>query len=247
MRTERAAAGGFRVNSRLVAAFVLLHTVTLIVVPVWLLPRTPWWGLTLVPVALLSNTLWSLVHEAIHGHLLASRAASERAGRLLATLHGASFRPLRLGHLGHHRYSRTVRERSEVYSPALVSHGVAAVAYYPRILGGLYVLEMVGTIASLLPRRLLAGLARLLDREDTVTGLLMQSLVQPESLAAVRLDAIAVCALYGTSAWLYGGSTWMLALALALRGLLVSIADNADHYGTALDRPREARDLAGPR
>ena len=247
MDTTGAATRGFLVNGSLIAAFALLHGVALLIVPFALLPRSAWWALCLAPVALLSNTLWSLVHEAIHGHLLTDRRANERAGRLLAILHGASFRPLRAGHLAHHRYSRTMRERSEVYDPAAESRSAAAWAYYPRILGGLYVVEILGTVSSLLPRRLLAGLARRLDREDSVAGIVMDSVLQPDALAAVRLDAIAMCALYGTSSWLYGASAWMLAAAIAVRGLLVSIADNAYHYGTALDRPREARNLAGPR
>lgn len=45
----------------------------------------------------------------------------------------------------------------------------------------------------------------------------------------------------------YGGFWWMLLAALAARALVVSVADNAYHYGTALDAPLEAMNLRLPR
>jgi fatty acid desaturase len=244
---RRIASGKFPGNGPAVAGAVLLHAFALFFVPALLLGRSNWWGLALVPFALLSNMLWSLIHEAIHGHLFIHRQGNESAGRVLAILHGASFLPLRLGHYAHHKYSRTVRERAEIYDPSSSSQTGAALRYFLRILGGLYALEVLGTFSSVLPRTVLAVVARSLDREDSVAGPTLQSVLQPGALFAVRFDATAICALYFGSALLYGSSAWMLAVAVCVRGFLISLADNAYHYGTALDRPREALDLAAPR
>ena len=150
-------------NRTLVGLLLGANLVCLIAIPAWLLPISPWWGLLLVPVALANNTMWSLIHEAIHGHLFTRRRSNDHAGRMLCVLYGAPFRTLQVGHLMHHRYSRTARDRTEVYDPARTSRLGASARYYVRLLGGMYLLEVLGSLSCLLPHRALDWIERRLD------------------------------------------------------------------------------------
>jgi fatty acid desaturase len=85
-------------NATLVGAALAAGTLLFAVVPLALLPFSPWWGLLLVPVALSSNFLWSLLHEAIHGLLFGDRRANDLCGRAMGIAFGAPFRCLRAGH-----------------------------------------------------------------------------------------------------------------------------------------------------
>ncbi|TCJ11818.1 fatty acid desaturase [Parasulfuritortus cantonensis] len=239
-------AQGRFVNRVLGILFLAAALFQLVVLPAWLLPASPAWGwLLLVPV-LLSNAWWAYLHEAVHGGLSPSRAGNRRLGRLHAVLYGAPFDLLRAGHLLHHALSRTVRERSEVYRAGHDNRALFAVAYYLRILGGLYLIEVLGGLLFLLPHRAIATLAGRLERPDNVVPELVRRVSAPAILRAVRLDAGAVLAMYGLAFALYGRQAWLLLLALAGRALLVSLVDNAFHYGTALNRVRAARNLALP-
>jgi fatty acid desaturase len=164
-----------------------------------LLGRHAAWGWLVVLPALLNNTLWASIHEAKHGALLSERDRNERLGRTLAILHGAPFALLRTGHLLHHRYNRTERERTEVYDESKTSWLRAAGRYYAYLFGGLYLSEVVGGLSLLLPRRLLAGLASRLGRPDNILGPLLNNLTRPEVLSQARPDAACIPALYGLS------------------------------------------------
>jgi fatty acid desaturase len=71
-------------------------------------------------------------------------------------------------------------------------------------------------------------------------------LLAPATLAAVRTDVLAILLVYGMSFYCYGSQWWMLVLALCGRALLISLMDNAFHYGTPLDTPHYAPDLFAP-
>lgn len=58
---------------------------------------------------------WALIHEAMHGVLLESRAANRLAAYTQAILFSVAFGLLRWGHLLHHAVSHRRHERSEVY------------------------------------------------------------------------------------------------------------------------------------
>ncbi|MCF3106980.1 fatty acid desaturase [Streptomyces roseoverticillatus] len=219
----------------------------LFVLPLWLLPADPAWGWALVPLVLTTTPLWSLVHEGIHGTLLADRPWNDRCGRALAVLHGAPFVVLKTGHLLHHRYSRTPRERTEVYDARATTWAKAAPGYYARLLGGLYLMESASVLLALLPATLLRRLARSAEAPDTVAGPLLDRLARRRALRQLRTDAAAVAALYAAAFAAYGEHAWMLVAALAGRALVVSLSDNAYHYATPLDAPLQAMNLRLPR
>jgi fatty acid desaturase len=233
-------------NRLLLAGFLLLQVLQLVLVPVVLLPHDAAWGWLLVIPLLLSNSWWAFMHEALHGHLFPNREVGRAMGRLNAVLYGAAFDLLRCGHLLHHAYSRTRRERFEVYR-ADEAHLIAAAAgYYFRLLGGLYLLEILGSLIFLLPRALIRRLEARIASDDNVVEELTRRMLMPATLAAVRADTLAMLLVYGMAFYWYGSHWWMLALALWGRGLLVSLMDNAFHYGTPLDQPRYAPNLAAP-
>ncbi|MFI5912544.1 fatty acid desaturase [Dactylosporangium sp. NPDC051541] len=229
-----------------VIAFTTL-VLQLVVLPLVLLPLDVRWGWLLVPIAVTTVPLWSLIHEGIHGILLRDRGWNDRLARALAVGYGGPFTLLKAGHLLHHRYSRTQRERTEIYDPARSSWLAAARTYYPRLFGGLYCLELLSTLLVLLPRRGWALLVRRTDSLDSVTGLLFERVARRDNLRRFRVEAIAVLVTYTGSSIAYGGHVWMLWSAVGARALIVSLADNAYHYRTRLERPLDAMNLALPR
>ncbi|MBL8541653.1 MAG: fatty acid desaturase [Betaproteobacteria bacterium] len=234
-------------NAMLCGFFGAASLLLFLVMPAWLLPANRWWGLLLVPIALSANTMWSLIHEAIHGHLFAARRRNNAAGRLLCVLYGAPFRALRVAHLLHHRYSRTRRDRTEVYDPACTSRLAAAAGFYVQLLGGMYLLEVLSSIACLLPKRAIDWLAPRLEHPDSTGGLVVRAVREPRALREMRLDMLAILVVFGSAIWLYGANVWMLATVIAVRAALVSIADNSYHYATRLEYPRLAMNAHAPR
>jgi fatty acid desaturase len=231
----------------LVGAALATLLLQLFALPLLLLPRDARWAWLLVPLALTTVPLWSLIHEAIHGTLLPDRGWNDRVGRLLAAGYGGPFTLLKAGHLLHHRYSRTQRERTEVYDPARTTWPAAARGYYPRLLGGLYAAELGSVLLALLPRPGWRMLVRRTDSLDSVTGLLLDRVARRDNLRRFRLEAVAVVVTYTGSSLAYGGHAWLLWSAVGARAIMISLADNAYHYRTRLERPLEAMNLSLPR
>lgn len=191
---------------------------------------------------------WALVHEAVHGHLLPGRRANELAGRVLAILFLAPFAALRFGHLSHHALNARATERPELYDPATTPRLRAALVYYPRLLGGLYLFEVLSGPLSFLPRSVLRPLVRRVFYEGSQEAMGMaeraeRRLLEPGTLRAIRLDALLVLLLLLVSVQLYGANWPVLAAALLARAFLVSLMDNAPHYGGPLADPGQGYDM----
>lgn len=234
-------------NVLLVAACLALGIWSLWLLPL-LLPRQPLLAWSLVPVVLLTTTWWSVIHEAIHGLLFRQRALNDAAGRLLCICFGLPFRPVAFGHLFHHRRNRSELDRAEMY-PGDPSLAFAA-GYYLRLLGGLYFAELALSLLIWLPRpRLMRLTAARFNRAglEMEGGLLQRMVLEPGALWSTRFDAACVLLALASSLWLYGRHAWLPLLVLLGRGLLISIMDNAYHYGTPLDRLRYALNLRLPR
>lgn len=236
---------GQAVSAVLVAAALAGVCLQLVVMPLWLLPADPAWGWLLLAMAALTTPYWSLVHEAIHGSLHRDRVCNDRLGRLLAIGYGAPFSLLKTGHLLHHRYSRTRRDRTEIYDSATTRWTTMAPGYYFRLVGGLYFAEVGSVLLVAAPRRLWSYLARRLDTPDTVAGLILDG-INRRHLHQFRVDGTAVVVLYLAAALAYGPYAWMLVAAVAGRAALISVADNAFHYGIPLDAPLDAMNLRLP-
>ena len=143
-------------NFTLAGLYIVLNVFQFLFLPLFLVPRSMYWALLLVPLALANNPFWALIHEAIHGQFSASRTVNSTFGRILSVFFGSSFRVLRWSHLSHHKFNRTTTEQgTEVYNPEESSRLSAAFKYYFQIFGGLYLLEVLTPLAFLLPRALL--------------------------------------------------------------------------------------------
>ncbi len=237
---------GPAINALLTLLYSGLALLSLFILPLWLLPGDPDWGWLLLLPVLLSNAWWALIHEAIHGVLFPSRGVNRLVGRTQAILFGAAFDLLRWGHLLHHALNRTQRERSEVYVAGKDGLPWFTLSYYFRLTGGLYWFEVLGALIFLLPRPAIRWAASRLGGEHNVVDPLTDKLLVPATLRAVRIDGGLVLALYGLAFSLYGEHAWMLVLALMGRAFLISVVDNAFHYGTPLNDTKYARNLSLP-
>lgn len=239
-RLERAAAWG-------AVAHIALVGTALFGVPL-LLPQGLAWSALLIPVVLVSNSYWAVLHEALHGNLLPRRAANDALGRLLAVLFGSALGVLRTAHLGHHGFNRHLHDRPDTFDPRRVPRAVAYIRYYWGMLFGLYLGEIVAPLICMLPRRLVD---RLLDRaflpdEPGVAAHARATLFGPGVLAGVRLDGLLALGVFALAFWLYGENWPLLAAFLVVRGFLVGFVDNLYHHGTPLDDRRFAWNLALP-
>ena len=240
-----------RINLALAGAVVVVHVFALIVVPVL---RPDAWSIAaaLTVAALMSPTHWALIHEAIHGMLLPRRVDNERLARLLAILFGVPFRAVRFAHLRHHRYNRTPWGREEVYDPAERSRPLAFVLHYGRITFGLYAGELGLSMLCWLPRSVLRRhlVALCPDPGDGAPGMAAvvdRDVLSPRALAQIRIDAVALVALYATAFALCGANWLLLAGMLLVRGFIASQLDHAPHHDTPLDQRDHALNLSAPR
>jgi fatty acid desaturase len=236
----------YRSNTRLAGFHLALQANQLFLLPLFLLPFDPRWGWLLLPGVLLTNAWWAFIHEAIHGVMFEDRRTNRLAGRVNAVLYGAPFDLLRWGHLLHHAHSRTERERSEVYVAGRDNRLIATLGYYFRLLGGLYLVELLGGLLVLLPRKMACRVVDRIASPCNVVGELAERLLSAETLRDARLEALAIILVHAAAFALYGEHAWMLVLAVAGRGLLISLVDNAFHYATPLDDIRYARNLELP-
>lgn len=225
-------------NLILLLSFLVLHLIVLFLLPLTGLNQTWLAGFGLLALlALVTTPMWALAHEAIHGQLHPNKALNQKFGRLLCVFFGSPFRLLRHGHLHHHRHSRMEEDRTEIYDAYNSSYISAAIAFYPRLLGGLYLGEVLANILFLLPRKVLFIL---LDKvhpahDGPARARAEKELLEASALRELRQDALMIIALYAVAFYCYGVLWWQLALVLCVRGLLISIVDNSFHYHTPLN------------
>ncbi len=238
-------------NLALGSALFGLHLAVLIALPLLGAPM-PWRFASLLAVALLSPPLWALVHEAIHGLLFPQRRWNAIGGRLLAVAFGSPLRAMRFAHLRHHRYNRTPWGSDEIYDPATQSRWLAYAFHYARIAFGLYAAELAVLFACWLPRSVLLPPLRkacpdLPDGSAGMATMLERDLLSAQGLREVRIDSLAVVALYGSAFALYGHAAWLVAGFLAVRAFLASQLDHAPHHDTPIGQRDHALNLTAPR
>ena len=86
----------------------------------WLASHTEsmlWFIAAIVAFSFVNNTIFSLLHEAVHGVFHKNRTVNEWAGRVLAAFFPTGFCYQRIAHLGHHRRNRTDAELFDYYKP----------------------------------------------------------------------------------------------------------------------------------
>jgi fatty acid desaturase len=223
------------VNFTLAACHTAVHVYQFIILPLWLLPLDLKWAWTLLPLALLNNPYWSLIHEAIHDLFHPARHVNMFFGRALSIIFGSPFQILRLSHLLHHKLNRTPIEGTELYERGKNSRAAAACGYYFQILGGLYLVEFLSPLLFFLPRGLLRQFKLRFVKAGTVSGILMQNWSQDKALREIRLDGLLITSWFGVGLFCYGVHWPLLLAVLGARGFFISFLDNVYHYRTPVN------------
>lgn len=113
--------------------------------------RTGSWGWRLAAAlafSFVNNTLFSLLHESVHGIFHPRRAVNEAAGRVLAAFFPTALTFQRLCHLGHHRRNRTDAELFDYVLPG-ESRALKAAQWYGILTGIYWLLPPLACIAYL--------------------------------------------------------------------------------------------------
>lgn len=105
----------------------------------WLASHTESWGWRIAAAVVFSyvnNTIFSLLHESVHGVFHPRRGVNEAFGRLTAAFFPTGLTFQRICHLGHHRRNRTEVELFDYFLPG-ENRLVKSLQWY-GILTGLY-------------------------------------------------------------------------------------------------------------
>jgi fatty acid desaturase len=237
------------VNVSLAAIQVSANIFQFFILPLYLLQKGVHWSLVIIPLSILNNPFWALIHEAIHDVFSSSSRTNAAAGRLLSIFFGSPFHVLRLTHLSHHKFNRSPLEKgTEVYDPAQSSKLWANFSYFFYIFCGLYLLEVSSTLLFFLPSKNFQRLGRrLVDCGNAQEKWLAAKFMDAKTVREIRIDGIAILLLFGLSAFCYGTHWLVLAGLLALRMFLISFMDNVYHYGSTLNVTVSGHNLWLPR
>jgi fatty acid desaturase len=232
-----------RTNARLAILYLAVSLYQFVFLPLCLLPLSLTWAWTLLPLIFLNNPYWSLIHEAIHDLFHPIPHINALFGRAAGVLFGSPFRLLRLSHLLHHKLNRTPMEATDIFDPLKSSKLRAGLGYYTQIFGGLYLAEIFSPVLFFLPRRLLRSFNGRFIKRDTLTGILMQSLISDASIREIRTDALLILGWFGFALWCYESHWPLLVGVLAARAFLISFLDNVYHYRTPVNDTLYASNL----
>lgn len=192
----------------------------------------------------LNTPFWSLIHEGIHRNLHPHKRINEIMSRSMAVIFGASFHILRFGHMMHHQYNR--KWESEVYEPRR-QNIIPWIGHFVKMLGGLYVTEVaLSFIVAVTPRAIAHKIADRIFHDERQRQALYNMLLKPENVRQVRIDCLLIVILYATAFYMYGQNAALLLLLVAGRALMISLMDNAYHYGTPMDNSVPAKELRAP-
>lgn len=233
------------INASLITAISALILIQLFVLPYYLSDHPGVMVAILVGLIPLNIPLWSLIHEAIHKNLFENKKWNERAGRFLSILFGADFDVLRFGHLMHHRYNRDWE--SEVYQRDESHPVTASFNHYIKMLGGLYLSEVLASfLRAFLPVSLSKKMLPYIFEKEAHLRAAERKLYKGNSVRKGRLSMLFVLFIAGSSIMLYGAQAHFLWVFFLGRAFIISLHDNAYHYGTKPDNSQPAKELKAP-
>lgn len=186
---------------------------------------------------------WMLIHEAIHYKLLYDRHANDRLGRVQAVLFGCPFHILKVGHMTHHRYNRSELDTTELVPTDTRHFLLWWVAYYARILGGLYVSEVLAPLLFFFWKRVKRIILAFTQDQavSTILDMFTRRMVQ-----TIQFDAVLSIGFIALQCWCNRNDLTPFVLLFFWRGLIVSFYDNAYHYGTDPHDAGAANNLSVP-
>ena len=230
-------------NARLLAIAVAISLLQFFLAPL-LLPMGAWSALALVCLCAVTTPLhWGLMHEAIHGNLFSADAANRRAGRVLGNFLCLSWDVMRFGHLLHHSNNRHEFDRPEAVPPG-GSRLAAAAPYYFKLLGGHALISFVSSIGLALPSPIVA---RLVPKAEPMRSAALRAFTRADRQRRIRGDLLAMIVLLAVAGFCWRTHWPILIATIAARFMVLSLLDNAPHYGTALDSGTYARNTRMPR
>lgn len=240
-----------RTNLALAGLFLVLHAWQFFLLPIFLLPQSPAWLWTLVPLALTSNSLWYLTHESFHNNLHTDARLNEGLGRALCIAFGAPFHVLRFGHLMHHRFNGSLVDRPDIYDPAKTSKAKAWLDYFFTIFGRLYIQELFIFGLFYLGKKRVGSAVRkayaeIDDAGEAIAAQTEKTFGRGQHVNAVLFDGTLAFLLFVLSAVLYSGYWYVPVVLLVVRGFFVSFANNLPHYGTDTGDPKYGLNLSVP-
>jgi fatty acid desaturase len=118
----------------------------------WIASHTEPWGWRIaaaVAFSYVNNTIFSLLHEAVHGVFHARRSVNESFGRLTAAFFPTGLGFQRICHLGHHRRNRSDVELFDYVLPG-ESRLVKSLQWYGILTGAYWLLPPLGCLVYLL-------------------------------------------------------------------------------------------------
>jgi fatty acid desaturase len=253
----RAVAVNYTLNYALFAGHLTLNVFVLFVFPLLLLPHPGAAVWIVVAIAVTSNSLFSVFHEAIHRSLAPTTrlpviglSMNDFLGRVLGICFGSPFDFVGTAHVTHHSVNRTDDEHVEVYDSAMPADRRRSfvIGYYFFLLGGLYKAELIVPMLFCLPRRIVQPrITRTFEADPMASQVLRRIFRSPYHLRAIRIDASIILATLAASATLYGRYWWILAIHYIIRALLISFLDYLYHYGSPLGDRLHGYNLRLPR
>jgi fatty acid desaturase len=209
-----------------------------------ILPMGVWTALALVLLCAVTTPLhWGLMHESIHANLFRDPAANRRAGRVLGNFLCLSWDVMRFGHLLHHSNNRHEFDRPEAV-PAGGSRIAAAGPYYLKLLGGHALISALSSIGLALPS---PAVTRLVPKTEPMHTAALRAFTNKERQARIRTDLCVTVLLVALAVFCWGAHWLVFVATIAMRFLMLSVLDNAPHYGTALNSGTYARNTTLPR
>jgi fatty acid desaturase len=208
------------------------------------LPWSVGGALALVLLAALAAPLhWGLMHESIHGKLFEDEGWNRGAGRALGVLLLFNWDVMRFAHLYHHRENRHSRDRPEDMGQG-GSWWRAAPAFFFTLLGGQELGAMLAPLAVLPPLRATVWLThRLFPDADSrqLRDTTLRVFTDPERRARIRADFCFAMLFAAVALWLWGAHWYVFVACIAARFVVLSLLDNAPHYGTPVDSGLNAK------
>ena len=247
-RPKRAHTSGARVDTLLVGAAMLGAAAQFFLIPLTLGTSFACKWL-LLPIVILTPMHWGLFHEAIHYSLIRGPARNRRLGRVLGILLGFSWDVVRFGHLTHHRANRHALDRPDIIPPNR-SWLAAALPYYVKLLGGHAAMTAGLAALAFLPSPALRGVLQRAGRDPSLAAISETALAYFGDRARVRrirTDFACSSLLLAIALVLWSGAEMALLLSILGRMLIISLLDNAHHYGTPLDIGAASINTAAPR
>src|SRR5712671_1712766 len=186
---------------------------------------------------LFSNTLFSLMHEAVHGMFHGKRSVNEFAGFVAAAFFPTIFPIQRLSHMTHHKNNRSSVERFDYYE-ADDFHFLKVAQWY-SILTGLYWLfipvfaTVYALFGNLIPWQKLVATDGTLGRQTSAKPYFESLQLIP--MWRIRLGFALTLCVQALMIWGLDLSLWGWGACYAVFGLMWSSLQYADHAFSPLD------------